>query len=317
MRFLLSNKKDMGLNPASVNLDTGVVTINSDIWRKLSPVQKKLILLHEKAHFVLQALDDELACDRWAIEKYAGTEKKSLRKALEAYYILLNKDYIPEDRKRQILITCLTIDYEKFGNDRAKLLLDKIESGKENEKNYVDIIAAVVAIAGTLISLGSAYLWGKKNYWAREKGVKKTAIRESIAKNFAKKIIGTQMQSLVNLGYDGSNLLEKIKKYTDDYNTVARDIFSQMVLDGFFIDNNVGTFNWGSGKHTYEKFTSEKYYSWFPSEVKKYANDIYLEIEAAINEQGTVGKIFGNIPTWIFYAIGGVVLLIVLKKIRK
>jgi hypothetical protein len=314
MNFILSNRKTMGLNPASINMDTGIVTINKDIWKELSPVQKKLILLHEKAHFVLQTVDDEIACDKWAIEHYAGSEKYSLRKSLDAFYELLNAPYISLERKYQIVISCLTVDAEKFGNKRSKALLDEIENDKSKDANWVDIAVAVVAIAGTLISLGSKYLWGKKNMWKQESGKKRTPIRDEMTLNFVRVVIGKEMQRMSSLGYEGQELLDKISDYCKNYNKVASDAFAQMVSDNFFVDNNIATKSWTD----YQKFISDKYYSWFPQAVAEHSEATYQEIRAAMEKQMGIGSgVLSSIPKWAIWAVVAVVGIFIIKKIRK
>jgi hypothetical protein len=321
MNFIFSNKKEMGLNPASIDLDTGIVTINRDIWGKFSPVQKDLILLHEKAHYLFQNTDDEILCDKWALEQYAKRKNASLKKAIDAFNDLLNKPYISFERREQILLTCLTIDAEKFGNKRAAILLVEYKKSKGRRANAVDAIAgAITSVASFFISLGNSFLWGKKNDWAKEKGTSRTPQRETILKNFIRKVIGLEMQRFVNMGYKSQDLLGKIESYCKNYTQVSKDCFVQMSLDRYFDDGNVATYSWGSGNYTYEKFISSQYYSWFPGAVKEYANATYQEIYEAIQNQmngssGAASGLLNNIPKWVIYAVAGIVGIVVIKRI--
>ena len=48
----------MGNNPASVNIRTGVITLNRDMWEQLTDYEKAIILLHEEGHYINNTLDE-------------------------------------------------------------------------------------------------------------------------------------------------------------------------------------------------------------------------------------------------------------------
>ncbi|MBO0930357.1 hypothetical protein [Fibrella aquatilis] len=54
---------------ATTDPATGVCTVGSALWRRLSALERYFLLLHETAHQVLQT-GDERACDAYALAQY-------------------------------------------------------------------------------------------------------------------------------------------------------------------------------------------------------------------------------------------------------
>ncbi|GHU85346.1 hypothetical protein FACS1894153_0380 [Bacteroidia bacterium] len=302
MNYIVSDSNIMGTNPASINLGTGIITINKDVWQQFSDVQKKLIYLHELAHYRLNTVDDEIACDKWAIEQYAGSEKKSLRKAVNAYASLLDKDYIPEERKRHILISCLTIDHEKFGNKQALALLKEIQSKDEKKAKIVGvddaaIISAIVAVAGLAIQAGNNFIWSKKNEWAKESGTGKTATRERLLHSVCQvAVCEIVREKAYTYGVDGLDMY-----FIDNRRAVQERVFSVMVTNGLFTDGNIATVNW----KRYQEFI--KKYSWVPTEIDKYVDEIWTEIKKQQGYTSSAGTT--SYLVWIVAAIVGFFLI--------
>ncbi len=296
--WIFSNKELMGLNPASINLDTGLITINRDVWCRLSQVQRKLILLHEKAHKALDTLTDEIACDRWALERFAGTEKNSLRKALDAYAGLLDKNYIDVERKKQILQSLLTIDAERFGNKRAENLLAKFNQTTQNNGNFVEWIAAGAA----LVSLGTQTILGKRNGWAPGKVSEKTTARISILTGALQMVIGKYVETYA-LAFGLAYIEDKVNNRA----AIQEAVFSQMVASGLFEDKNIFSKNWKNSGEFFKKYT------WVRAEIDKIANEVWLSLKERLVAEGhkddTKPDSGTNWLLWGGLALGGLILI--------
>lgn len=59
---------DLGKTPASVNVRTGDLYINTPVFNKLKPLQKQFVLWHEHGHFSLKTRN-EFEADNYAFEK--------------------------------------------------------------------------------------------------------------------------------------------------------------------------------------------------------------------------------------------------------
>ena len=111
----------LGTCQASVDLLTGVISVNTDVFNKLTSFQKRFTLLHEIAHFRLQTLDEQ-AADDYALEKIFETEPYSLKQAVT---FLCEVPNITEERLEHIYIRALELDAAK-GNETAKQELERI-----------------------------------------------------------------------------------------------------------------------------------------------------------------------------------------------
>jgi len=58
------------------------IFINKDIWNRFDEFQKKFIIYHEQAHYILQT-DDEILADAWALEKLKN-HKNFIEKTIKA-----------------------------------------------------------------------------------------------------------------------------------------------------------------------------------------------------------------------------------------
>ncbi|MDR0763002.1 MAG: hypothetical protein LBF01_00710, partial [Bacteroidales bacterium] len=126
------NGKNMGLNPASVNLDTGVIEINARLFSKYDKITKQAIIAHEIGHYVEQNESNEELADKFALNFLAGKSERSLRRTVAALLAALKPCNIPESRKMQIIISALEIDRDKFGNKNAAQILNEIYARKSN-----------------------------------------------------------------------------------------------------------------------------------------------------------------------------------------
>lgn len=62
----------MGNNPASIHIPTGQISVNPLFWDKLTEDERKIIITHEKGHYVNQNAD-EIAADKYLIDNYGIT----------------------------------------------------------------------------------------------------------------------------------------------------------------------------------------------------------------------------------------------------
>lgn len=168
---------DMGLNPASVNLDTDVARVNASSFRRFSAFLRRLVLLHEAGHVHFDNADDEALADRFALEALAGSEPESLRKSVTGLIEILGACNVPEVRLKNIVRTALKIDYERFGNEHAAMLLAELDGRVANMDPVC--ISAIIAAAVAVTEMCVEHLFGRRAEWFQgdNQGVRKTAYR--------------------------------------------------------------------------------------------------------------------------------------------
>ena len=307
MKWIFSNR--MGLNPASVNLKTGVITINKNIWQRLSSVQKTLILLHEEAHYHLQTPDDEIACDRWALERFAGTQKKSLRKAVDAYADLLNKDYIDNERKIQILKSVLAIDAKRFNNPRAQALLKNLENPGREANSATVVVGVVVGIA-SLVSMVANDIQKNRTEWNKQNDSKKTAFRMTILNDTTHYVILDYIQKNAVHG------VNHIQNMVKDRSQLQSDVHATMVKHGVLIPGWLGMKNLTKPS----VFFKSNNFGWTREEINQFADKHWADLKKMLIVEGhkddtpeaAAGGGLTNTTNWLLWgavAIGGVVLL--------
>ena len=81
MQITYANSEMLGKTPARVNLLTGEIFINTDVWDTLPEAYQNFILAHEEGHYLAQTTN-ELMADHYAIMKLAGTVANSLKNAV-------------------------------------------------------------------------------------------------------------------------------------------------------------------------------------------------------------------------------------------
>ena len=106
MKVLWGDYNSMGTNPASVNMLTGDIVLNMNVFPYLDRFTQKFIIEHELAHFNQQTDCEELA-DKIALKKLYKTEYQSLKKSVRA----LN-GFLSDGNKRigKIYYECLNLD---------------------------------------------------------------------------------------------------------------------------------------------------------------------------------------------------------------
>ena len=72
----------LGSCPASVDMRTGVVSINKDVWDRYDQFEQNFVLMHEIGHFVLDT-DSEYEADAYALRNVYKTAPRSLKRSLQ------------------------------------------------------------------------------------------------------------------------------------------------------------------------------------------------------------------------------------------
>lgn len=135
MEYRYVTRKELGTCPAAVDMDTGVVDVNIDVWENFDEFQRRFIFAHEEGHFRLPT-DSELEADIYAINKVAGTAPKSLSRSIETLYKV---GIVDDNRFENIYREALEIDYE-LGNWEAKKELQKLDNMSKFTGNQTPFI---------------------------------------------------------------------------------------------------------------------------------------------------------------------------------
>ncbi len=175
-------KSDMGNNPASVNIRKGVVYINRDMWTRLTPYERAIILLHEEGHYRNKSID-EIQADIYAINAYLA-EANTPKKRAE----LLNTIFkiVPDDKRKVEFIKNL-MQYESVARNtpHSVAMYNALSEYYSNQANFVTEAVAITGAAIKLFSIGVDF-WqkqaNKKTYWRSYESQKKEGIISSAAK---------------------------------------------------------------------------------------------------------------------------------------
>lgn len=166
--------KNMGSNPATVNIETGVVYINKPLWNKLSDYEKAIILLHEEGHYANKSLD-EIKADCYAISQYlkdgdTPTKRQQLKKTI---FGVVPNDEENIQRKIAFVRNLLQYDSTANGNENSKNCLLFLDNSypQGNMANVVGTALGVLSVVSTGLKIGTqiaAFIKGNKNrtkYW--------------------------------------------------------------------------------------------------------------------------------------------------------
>ena len=256
----------MGLNPARVNLDTRVVDVNAPVFYRLTPLQQKLVLAHEEGHVVLNSVDDEIGADKYALEKYVGSEPYSLRKMVDALCTFYdNLPCFPEERKKALIVSALEIDAERYNNEHARALLDEINNEPRvanlAAEAIAGIVVAVVEAALAIVSFCMTYLWGNRADWFMGdlKGTRENVSKHNLIDAAAKQYVAELVQKHGSGAYkDGGEL--KIREIIRDKDEWVKQVHAY--LYPYFKDYNISTpaFHKKSCEHFYSKCPWAKEY---------------------------------------------------------
>lgn len=115
----------LGNCPASVDMESGVISINSSVWDCYDNFEKAFILFHEIGHYDLDT-DSEYEADAYALKHVYRTAPRSLKRSLQT---LCKIDVIDARRLDKLFEECLRLDAAD-GNAVAKLELININNNK-------------------------------------------------------------------------------------------------------------------------------------------------------------------------------------------
>ncbi|MCM1168747.1 MAG: hypothetical protein NC324_02300 [Bacteroides sp.] len=294
-------------------MDTRVVEVNAPVFYKLTPWQKKMVLGHEEGHVVLDTVDDEIAADRYSIEKFAGSEAYSLRKMVDEMIVFFNRyPQIPESRKKAFIVSALEVDAERFGNEHAAELARLIKD-EPKFANVIDpvvlsaIIAAVVVAVQTII----ATMFGKRGEWFRGDltGKKETNHRKGLIDD-ACDLVASQAVKMysTNQRSDGGEGL--VKAYINQDNYLLSKV--HLALCDHFQDCNVITPSfYKSQKNFYKKCGWAKNYVLSKRErMLQVVRDFYAGKGYKDPEKSSSGSGL----SWVLVAAAAIAVFLFLKK---
>lgn len=120
----------LGRCPASVDMSTGVVSINRSVWDRYDYFEKSFVIMHELGHYLLDT-DSEYEADEYALRKVYKTAPRSLKRSLQT---LCKIRVIDPRRLDNLYKVALDLD-AKDGNDVAAIELERINNFNNN-KNF-------------------------------------------------------------------------------------------------------------------------------------------------------------------------------------
>jgi hypothetical protein len=130
MKIKWEDKRTMDDNPASVEMHSGNIILNKDVFPKYSKFTQQFIIEHEKGHYLLPT-DSEETADFYALKKVYKTTGKSLKKTMKAI-----TDFLPESNPRVLKIYkhCLELDAKDNGNKKAEKELENLKEDTQMKK---------------------------------------------------------------------------------------------------------------------------------------------------------------------------------------
>lgn len=307
-------------NPARVNLDTGVVEVNANLFRHYSPLQRELVLQHEAGHVYHDTVDNEELADRYALEQVAGTVQYSLRRSVDGLLEILEKANVPEERKKELIISALRIDAERFGNEHAKALLEELK--KDSRIAGAIGVVGVMAIIGAAISLFELLrqtIIGRRADWfiADLGGKKKTQYKINLLQDACDSVGAKAIkQKATSLREDGGELL--VYEQLDDDDWVYNEVHT--ALYPAFKDNNIFTPSFFRSRDKFYKKCS-----WVKDWINEYMPTVREHVRDEYNKQGYSDpnggggasslSIASGSSSLLRYALIGLVLLFIIKKV--
>lgn len=307
-------------NPARVNLDTGVVEVNANLFRHYSPLQRELVLQHEAGHVYHDTVDNEELADRYALEQVAGTVQYSLRRSVDGLLEIFEKANVPEGRKKELIISALRIDAERFGNEHAKALLEEIRNEPRIANSLsVAAVTAIVSAAIALIGLLQQTIFGKRAEWfIGDMGGKKMTQNKINLLQEACDSVGAKAIKLkaTSSREDGGELL--VYEQLDDDDWVYNEVHT--ALYPAFKDNNIFSPSFFRSRDKFYKKCS-----WAKEEIQNYLPTVRSHVRNEFAKQGYSDpngsggasslSIASGSSSLLRYALIGLVLLFIIKKV--
>ena len=150
--------KNMGNNPATVNIETGVVWINKNLWGKLTDYEKAIILLHEEGHYANHSLD-EIKADCYMISQYLkdGNTPEKRQQLKKTIFGVVPNDEENIQRKIEFVRNLLQYDSSVNNSEASMNCLSFLNGSNKkeqgNEANAVGTTMAVISVVSTGIKL--------------------------------------------------------------------------------------------------------------------------------------------------------------------
>lgn len=142
---------DSATNPARSYLGHGLIEINKSVFDRLTPYQRKYVLLHELGHLSNNS-KDEVAADRYALDRMALKEPYSLINYVDA----VDRIALSKKRKKQARIDVLQIAAEN-GSREAQELLGMVNAEGCSQESATTIPTWIWAALTVLIILIIVY----------------------------------------------------------------------------------------------------------------------------------------------------------------
>ena len=133
MRIRVVGRDELQSCPAAVevdNKDQATVLVNRTTFPQADDFAKKFYLAHELGHYLFLT-DNEETADAFALSALAGTERKSLKKSLEA---IANVEAIPYERIESLYEMAKTLD-KRNNNHKLLAIMKKKKLWEENNSN--------------------------------------------------------------------------------------------------------------------------------------------------------------------------------------
>ncbi len=116
----------LGRCPASVDMRTGVISINRSVWGGYDNFEKAFVIMHEIGHYVLDT-DSEYEADAYALRHVYKTAPRSLKRSLQT---LCKIRVIDPSRLDNLYKEALKLDAAD-GNEIAEIELQQISSNNQ------------------------------------------------------------------------------------------------------------------------------------------------------------------------------------------
>ena len=209
----------MGDNPASVDIQKGIVYINRDMWTRLTPYERAIILLHEEGHYRNKSVD-EIQADIYAINAYLA-EANTPKKRAE----LLNTIFkiVPDDKRKVEFVKNL-LQYESVArpSKQSVAMYKTLSEYSSNKANFASEAVAITGMAIKLISVGVDF-WQKQKdkatYWRSYNAARKDAIIEAAAR-------AAITNKFLSSGGDYAATMAAAKMPYSDMNSLWADTFT-------------------------------------------------------------------------------------------
>lgn len=120
----------LGRCPASVDMTSGVISINRSVWDQYDNFEKAFVIMHEVGHYVLDT-DSEYEADAYALKHVYRTAPRSLKRSLQT---LCKIRVIDPGRLDNLYKEALKLDAAD-GNGIAQIELEQINQQYFNNQN--------------------------------------------------------------------------------------------------------------------------------------------------------------------------------------